>query len=79
VNGEVVVLTPEGLSDFGALEDDLGAGRSDRLTFFGFDLLHINSWDLRVCALIDRKRALEALVGELSGPVRGQRPHGNRS
>jgi hypothetical protein len=25
------------LSDFGALEDDLGAGRSDRFTFFAFE------------------------------------------
>jgi bifunctional non-homologous end joining protein LigD len=70
IDGEVVILTPAGLSDFGALEDDLGAGRSERLTFFAFDLLHLNSWDLRACALIDRKRCLDALIGDLAGRLR---------
>jgi bifunctional non-homologous end joining protein LigD len=70
IDGEVVILTPAGLSDFGALEEDLGAGRSDRFTFFGFDLLYLNSRDLRSCALIDRKGVLEALIGELTGSLR---------
>jgi bifunctional non-homologous end joining protein LigD len=72
IDGEVVVLTPAGLSDFGALEDELGAGRSDRFTFFAFDLRYLNSRD-RSCALIDRKRVLEALIGELTGPLRYSR------
>jgi hypothetical protein len=33
VDEEVVVSTPEGHSDFHALEQDLGAGRSDRFVF----------------------------------------------
>jgi bifunctional non-homologous end joining protein LigD len=70
IDGEVVVLTPKGLSDFGALEEDLGSGRSDRLVFFGFDLLYLDGWDLRGCALIDRKRVLQALIGGLTGAVR---------
>jgi bifunctional non-homologous end joining protein LigD len=69
-DGEVVVQTPAGLSDFGALEDDLGSGRSDRLVFFAFDLLHLDGWDLRGCALIDRKRVLQTLIGGLKGRVR---------
>src|SRR5215207_9598743 len=39
LDGEVVVETPEGRSDFGALEVDLGAGRADRLVYYAFDLL----------------------------------------
>jgi bifunctional non-homologous end joining protein LigD len=61
--------TENGLSDFGAPEDDLGAGRSDRFVFYGFDLLYLDGWDLRGCTLIERKRALEALIGGLMGPV----------
>jgi bifunctional non-homologous end joining protein LigD len=70
IDGEVVVLTADGLSDFGALEDDLGAGHSDRFRFFAFDLLYLNSWDLRASALIDRKRVLEALVSGGEGRLR---------
>jgi bifunctional non-homologous end joining protein LigD len=70
IDGEVVVQTPEGLSDFGALEDELGAGRSERFVFFAFDLLYLNSWDLRACALTDRKRALKALIGNVEGRLR---------
>jgi bifunctional non-homologous end joining protein LigD len=70
IDGKIVVLTPDGLSDFGALEDDLAAGRSDRLTFFGFDLLYLNSWELRACAVIDRKRVLEVLIGGLKSRLR---------
>jgi bifunctional non-homologous end joining protein LigD len=70
IDGEVVLLSPEGVSDFDALGSDLGAGRSDRLSFYGFDLMYLDGWDLRGCALIDRKRALQALIGELTGPVR---------
>jgi bifunctional non-homologous end joining protein LigD len=69
-DGEVVVQTSEGLSDFGALEDDLGARRSDHFIFFGFDLLYLDGWDLRGCALLDRKRLLKALIGGLEGRIR---------
>jgi bifunctional non-homologous end joining protein LigD len=73
IDDEVVVLTTKGRSDFGALEDDLGAGRSDRFTFFAFDLLYLNCWELRACALIARKRVLEALIGNLAGRQRYSR------
>ena len=62
IDGEVVVLTDEGLSDFGALEDDLGAGRSDRLVYFAFDLLYLDGFDLRRAHLIDRKNLLSILL-----------------
>ena len=37
-------------------------GRDDRLIFYVFDLLHLNGWDLRPCALIERKRVLSGLA-----------------
>jgi len=62
VDGEVIVPSSTGHSDFGALEDDLGKGRSDRFIFYVFDLLYLDGLDLRGCRLDDRKRAVEALL-----------------
>jgi bifunctional non-homologous end joining protein LigD len=70
VDGEVIVSTESGHSDFGALEEDLGAGRSDRLTYFVFDMLHINGLSVRDCALRDRKRVLAELLRGQHGPIR---------
>lgn len=70
LDGEVIVPTETGHSDFGALESDLGAGRSDRLIYFAFDVLHIHGYDLRRCKLADRKRVLEELLRAATGPIR---------
>ena len=69
LDGEVIVPTEEGRSDFGALEVDLGAGTSDRFIYYAFDLLHINGLSLRDCALEDRKKALETLLLDQKGPL----------
>lgn len=52
IDGEVIVEI-DGRSDFGALQDDLGAGRTDRMIFYAFDLLYLDGVDLRGAALID--------------------------
>jgi bifunctional non-homologous end joining protein LigD len=67
---QVIVEAPNGTSDFGALESDLAKGGSDRLVFYAFDLLYIDGWDLRKCALLDRKTALAELIGGATGPLR---------
>jgi bifunctional non-homologous end joining protein LigD len=69
VEGEVVVQTGEGLSDFQELERDLAAGRSDRFVFYAFDLLHVDGLDLRAVTLIDRKRALAELIADPASPL----------
>jgi bifunctional non-homologous end joining protein LigD len=70
LDGEVIVPTETGHSDFGSLEDDLGAGRSDRFVYFVFDILHINGISLRDCALVHRKSVLIELLRGQSGPIR---------
>jgi bifunctional non-homologous end joining protein LigD len=70
VLGEVIVPTETGHSDFGALESDLGSGRSDRLIYFAFDVLHIHGYDLRRCKLGDRKHVLLELLRGEDGPIR---------
>jgi bifunctional non-homologous end joining protein LigD len=63
LDGEVVVLKKNGVSDFQELQQALGDGTKP-FTFFAFDLLHLDGYDLRACPLLERKRALAALLGE---------------
>jgi len=69
LDGEVVVPTPRGQSDFGALEDDLGSGRSDRFVFYAFDVLFIGSRLLTGCMLEDRKLVLAELLSDQNGAI----------
>jgi bifunctional non-homologous end joining protein LigD len=61
LDGELVALRADGASSFPKLQEVLSAGRDDRLFFFIFDLLFLDGWDLRPCALIDRKAVLQKL------------------
>jgi bifunctional non-homologous end joining protein LigD len=63
-DGEVVVLGSDGVSDFQALQNELREGTRARLTYFAFDLLHLDGVDLRGVALRERKRLLEPLLPE---------------
>ncbi len=65
VDGEVAVLLPDGRTSFQALQHLLSSapGRArGELVFFAFDLLRLDGWDLRATPLIERKRALRALL-----------------
>jgi bifunctional non-homologous end joining protein LigD len=62
LDGEVVVLLPDGTTSFQALQNVLsGAGRGT-LVYMIFDLLHLNGRDLTGLPLEDRKAALRALL-----------------
>ena len=60
LDGELVALRPDGTSSFGDLQAALSEGRGG-LTYFVFDLLHLDGWDLRPCRLDARKTALGQL------------------
>lgn len=62
LDGEVVVESAAGASDFGALQADLSAGRSDRFVFYLFDLLYLDGRDRRAAPLVERKAALQQLL-----------------
>ncbi|WP_437682649.1 DNA ligase D [Sorangium sp. So ce131] len=65
LDGEIVIVGPDGVTDFQALQNALGegqGGRDGRLMYFVFDLLHLDGRDLRGCTQLTRKRALEALL-----------------
>jgi bifunctional non-homologous end joining protein LigD len=61
VDGELVALDPDGISSFPALQAALSSGRDQTLVYYLFDLLHLDGWDLRQCALRDRKQVLRGL------------------
>jgi bifunctional non-homologous end joining protein LigD len=66
LDGEVVVLDDRGASDFHRLQEDLAKRRSDRLTYFAFDLLYLDGFDLRSTPLVHRKQLLAELLHGLS-------------
>lgn len=70
IDGELVVETNAGASDFSALQADLSAGRDDRFTFYLFDLLHLDGYDLTRLPLEARKALLEKLVPGTDGILR---------
>jgi len=69
LDGEVVVPLANGATDFGALESELKQSGSDRIAFYVFDLLYLDGYDLRRCALIDRKEALRLLLEGVPHPI----------
>jgi bifunctional non-homologous end joining protein LigD len=46
---------------------ELGAGRSERLTYFAFDLLYVDGYDLRQSPLVARKGALQRIIEGAGG------------
>jgi bifunctional non-homologous end joining protein LigD len=70
IDGELVVESAAGASDFPALQADLSEGRNDRFVFYVFDLMYLDGHDLRDAPLIERKGMLEDLVGTDPGRVR---------
>ncbi len=70
IDGELVVETAAGASDFFALQADLSADRTDRFVFYVFDLLYLDGYDLQGLSLIERKTMLQELVGSASTLIR---------
>jgi bifunctional non-homologous end joining protein LigD len=69
IDGEAVVETAAGASDFSALQADLSEGREDRFVLWLFDLLHLDGKDLTRQPLTDRRAALRALLPDRDGDV----------
>ena len=74
LDGEVVALEADGTSSFRRLQEALGAGRTEALTYQAFDLLYLDGYDLTGVELRTRKGLLAALLASAghvgSGRVR---------
>jgi bifunctional non-homologous end joining protein LigD len=62
LDGEVVVLARNGTTSFADLQAAFQEGTTHRLTYFAFDLLHLNGKDLRGAPLAERKRILAGVL-----------------
>jgi bifunctional non-homologous end joining protein LigD len=63
LDGEIAVPDDRGVTHLDALSDAVSEGRSDRLAYFAFDLLHLDGHDLRRCLIEDRKMLLRDVIG----------------
>jgi bifunctional non-homologous end joining protein LigD len=70
IDGELVVESSSGASDFSALQADLSEGRSDRFIFYLFDLIYFDGYDLRASTLLARKELLKAIAGRRLEKIR---------
>ncbi|TSE08343.1 DNA ligase D [Mesorhizobium intechi] len=64
LDGEIVVLADSGVSSFALLQQDLSAKRSNRFVYYVFDLMRLDGKDLRGEPLVERKQALQELLGK---------------
>jgi bifunctional non-homologous end joining protein LigD len=61
IDGEVIVPSASGVSDFSVLQNEL-RGNSKNLVLYAFDLLYLNGYDLRSAPLVRRKALLRDLI-----------------
>lgn len=62
IDGEVVVLDEQGLSDFARLQAAFDDKKPTALTYYCFDLLHLNGHNLRDAKLTERKELLRSIL-----------------
>jgi len=70
LDGEIAVAGAKGLTSFQQLQNALSDPRAKTISYFVFDLLYHNGYDLRGVALTERKQLLRALVGKSDAVLR---------
>jgi bifunctional non-homologous end joining protein LigD len=71
LDGEIVILRPDGTSDFSALQRTIGGANPAGLVYYFFDVLYGDGWDVRGSPLLERKELLRALLADgPPGPLR---------
>src|SRR5688572_29451073 len=62
LDGEIVVLEPDGRTSFQALQNALSIEDKSRLYYYLFDVPYLNGLDLRKAPLTERKRVLQSVL-----------------
>jgi len=70
LDGEVAMVLPDGTTSFNALQNAHGNAAAGELTYFVFDLLYLDGWDLTAAALEERKKVLADLLAGAARPLR---------
>jgi bifunctional non-homologous end joining protein LigD len=65
LDGEVVVIDEKGGTSFADLQAAFQEGADVDLTYFAFDLLHLDGHNLRNLSLLERKELLKKLISSL--------------
>ncbi|HEY5055220.1 MAG TPA: non-homologous end-joining DNA ligase, partial [Acidobacteriaceae bacterium] len=69
LDGEVVVQRPDGTTSFADLQASFQEGAAHYLTYFIFDLLHLNGRNTRALPLSSRKALLADLIAPLNSEI----------
>ena len=79
LDGEIVILRPDGTSDFQALQKTIGGANPSGLVYYLFEVLYGDGYDLRMAPVVERKALLRSLLEgspsdrlRFSDHVRGQ-------
>lgn len=64
LDGEIVVLSEDGRTNFQLLQTTISTTENYRLKYYLFDILYLHKHDLRSCSLLDRKKILRACIPE---------------
>lgn len=62
LDGEMVVADEQGVADFQALQNAFDTEHDEQITYYLFDLLHLNGEDLRQTPVQERRATLEKLL-----------------
>ncbi len=62
LDGEIVVMRPNGLTSFQHLQNALSGTDAARLHYYLFDLPYLDGYDLRKLPLVERKQILEKVL-----------------
>ena len=66
LDGEIVVLRPDGTTDFQALQEFLQGDRTGNPVYYLFDLLYCDGYDLTRTSLLERKNLLQSLLAQMA-------------
>ncbi len=70
LDGEIAVADAQGRTRFQTLQRALSHPATGAITYFVFDLLHLDGYDLRGVALCERKRLLRAILPDSDPQIR---------
>jgi bifunctional non-homologous end joining protein LigD len=70
LDGEVVVLREDGTTSFADLQASFERGARHEMTYFAFDLLHLDGRNTRALPLLERKKLLADVLAQAPANVR---------
>ena len=68
-DGEIVVHDDQGKPDFGLLQTAFDGSDTAHIMYFLFDVPYLHGYDLRACALVQRRAALHNVLNHLKSDV----------